>query len=101
MYTGDREGDPLFGVLTWEHAHFGIWREHRGLHGHRVRMRRNIIWQDQYGRLAIAHEIACHGEDEVGIGAIHLGQKYVDSIHRDVGPALDQSWHPVLRTGFI
>src|SRR5438128_3308274 len=38
----------------------------------------DIIRQDQYGRLAIAHEIARHSEDEVRVGAVHLGQKFVD-----------------------
>src|ERR1700681_3344835 len=53
-------------------------------------MRRDVVRQDQYGRLAIAHEIARHGEDEVGVGAEHLGQELLDPLHRDLGPALDQ-----------
>src|SRR5207253_405275 len=71
-YLAHRQGNPLLGLLPREHAHFGPWREHRGLHGHGVRMRRDIIRQDQYGRLTIAHEIARHGKDEVGVGAVHL-----------------------------
>ena len=59
-------------------------------------MRRGIIRQDQYGRPAIAHEIACYGPDEVGLGAVHLGQKFVDHLHHDVGPALDQIGAPAL-----
>ena len=43
-----------------------------------------------------AHEIARHGEDEVGVGAVHLGQEPVDHLHRDVGPALDQLRTPAL-----
>src|SRR6202049_664561 len=66
-YLAHRQGNPLLGLLPREHAHFGLWREHRCLHGDGVRMCRDIIRQDQYGRLAIAHEIACHGEDEVGL----------------------------------
>src|SRR5216683_3520978 len=96
-----RQGNPLLGLLPREHAHFGIWREHRGLHGDGIRMRRDIIRQDKYGRLAIAHEIASHGEDEVGVGAVHLGQKFVDRLHRDVGPALDQFRTPALYIGFV
>jgi hypothetical protein len=33
-------------------------------------MSRDIIRQDEDGRLAIAHKIARHGEDEVGVGAV-------------------------------
>ena len=58
MYLAHRQGNPLLGLLPREHAHFGVWREHRGLHGDGVRMRRDIIRQDQYGRVAIVHEIA-------------------------------------------
>ena len=83
-----RQGNPLLGLLPRKHAHFGLRREHRGLHGDGVRMRRDIVRQDQHGRLAVAHEIARHGEDEVGIGAVHLGQEFVDHLHRDLGPAL-------------
>ena len=59
-------------------------------------MGRDIIGQDQHRRLAIAHEIARHREDEVGVGAVHLGQEFVDHLHRDVGPALDQLRPPAL-----
>jgi hypothetical protein len=45
---------------------------------------------DRDGRLAIAHEIARHGKDEVGVGVVHLGQEFVYRLHRDVGPALKQ-----------
>ena len=63
--------NPLLGFFPWENAYFGVWREHRGLHGHGVRMRGYIIRKNQHWRLAIAHEIACHGKDEVRIGAVH------------------------------
>ena len=53
-------------------------------------MGRDIIRQDQYGRLAITHEIAGHGIHEVRVGVIHLGQKFVDRLHLDVGPLLDE-----------
>src|SRR5216683_3655318 len=91
-----RQGNPLLGLLPRENAHFGIWREHRRLHGDGVRMRRNVIRQDQHGRLALAHEIASHGEDEVGVGAIHPGQKFVDYLHLYVGPPLDHFRTPAL-----
>ena len=57
-YLAHRQGNPLLGLLPGEDAHFRVWREHRGLHGHGVGMRRDIIRQDQYGRVAIVHEIA-------------------------------------------
>src|SRR5947207_11588586 len=65
-YLAHRQGNPLFGLLPRENTHLGLWREHRGLHGDGVGMPRDIVRQDQYGRLAAAHEIACHGENEVG-----------------------------------
>jgi hypothetical protein len=37
------------------------------LHGDSVGMRRHIVRQDEHRRLAVAHEIARHGEDEVGL----------------------------------
>jgi hypothetical protein len=90
MYLADRQGNFLFGLLPWEHAHLGLRRRHRSLHGDGVWMRRDIVGQDQYGSLAIAYEIARHSEDEVGVGAVRLGQEFIDHVHRDVGPALDQ-----------
>ncbi len=44
--------------------------------------------------MAVAHEIARHGEDEVGIGAVHLVEKGVDHRHRDIRPALAQRRAP-------
>ena len=38
-YLAHRQGNPLLGLLPREHAHFGLWREHRGLHGDGVRER--------------------------------------------------------------
>src|SRR5206468_8790270 len=37
-----RQGNPLLGLLPRKDAHFRVRREHRGLHGHGVRMRRDI-----------------------------------------------------------
>src|SRR5215831_20726438 len=68
-YLAHCQGNPLLGLFPGEHAHFGLRREHRGLHGDGVWVGRDIVRQDQYRRLAIAHEIARHGEDEVGVGA--------------------------------
>jgi transposase len=68
-YLANRQGNPLLGLFPRKHAHFGLRREHRGLHRDGVRMCRDIIRQDEHWRLAVAHEIARHCEDEVGIGA--------------------------------
>src|SRR5437667_3118630 len=89
-YLAYRYRNPLLGLLPRVHAHFGFRREHRGLHRNGIRMRRDIVRQDQYGRLAIAYEIARHGEDEIGFGAVHVRQIFFNHLHRDVGPALDQ-----------
>ena len=91
-----RQRNSLLRLLPREHAHFRLRREHRGLHRDRIRMRRNIVRQDQHRRLATAHEIARHGEHEVGVGAVHLGQELIDLLHRDLGPALDQFRTPAL-----
>src|SRR5438067_12148224 len=66
-YLAHREGNPFLGLLPGEHAHFGVRGEHRRLHGDSVRVRRDIVWQDEYRRLAVAHEVACHGENKVGV----------------------------------
>ena len=60
-----------------------------------------VIRQDQYGRLARAHEIACHGPDEVGVGPVHFGQEPVDHVHGDVRPALDQFRTPALHVVLV
>jgi hypothetical protein len=45
-----------------------------------------VVRQHEYRRPAVAHEIARHGKDEVGVGAVHLGEEGVEHRHRDVGP---------------
>ena len=100
-YLANRERNPLLRLLPRKHADFGVRRQHRGLHGDRVRMRRDIVRQNEHRRLAVAHEIARHREDEVGIGAIHLGQELVDRLHRDVGPAFGQLRAPTLHVVFV
>ena len=57
MNLAHGQGNPLLRLLLREHARFGIWHEHR-----------------------FAHEIGCHRENEVGIGAVHLGQILLDHI---------------------
>src|SRR5919108_399859 len=50
-------------------------------------VRPDVVRQDQYRRLARTHEVARHGEDEVGVGTVHRSQEGVDHLHCDVGPA--------------
>src|SRR5207248_2173401 len=100
-YLAYRQRYPLLGLLPRKHADFGLWREHRGLHRDGVWMRRNIIRQDQYRRLAVADEIARDGEDEIGIGAIHFGQEFIDRLHRDVASSRGQLRTPVLHVSFV
>src|SRR6516225_12246825 len=64
-------------------------------------MRRNIIREDEHRRLAIAYEIARYSEDEVGVSAVHLGQKSLDHLHRDVRPPLDQLRTPACPIVFV
>src|SRR5208282_1782498 len=71
MNLAHRQGNPLFGLFPGEDAHFGFRSEHRALDGDGVRVRGDIVGQDQDRVLATTHEIACHGEDEVGIGFEH------------------------------
>ncbi len=101
MYLAHRYGNALFGLLPRVHAHFGLRRKHRALQGDGVRMRRDIVGQDQYGRLAISYEIARHRQDEVGVGAVHLGQIFLDHLHRDLGPAFDQVRTPAAHAAVI
>src|SRR6266550_8381772 len=44
----------------------------------------NIIGQDQDWVLATAHEIACHGEEEVRVSFKHFGHELVGRLHRDL-----------------
>src|SRR5258708_18408775 len=81
-----RQGNPLLRFLPGEHAHFRLRRQHRALHRDRVRMGRGIVRQDQNGCLATAQEIACHGENEVGIGLEHSRHEPVRRRNRDLGP---------------
>ena len=78
-------GIRSFGFLPREYTHLGFWREHRALHGDGVRMRWDIIRQDQHGCLPIARKIARHRENEVGIGFEHPGHNLVGRAHRNLG----------------
>jgi hypothetical protein len=68
MNLAHRQGDSLLGFFPREHAHFGLGREHRALDGDGVGVRGDFVRQDQDWVLATPHEIACHGEDEIGVG---------------------------------
>jgi hypothetical protein len=60
-----RQGNALLGLFPGIEADFGFRRQHRGLHGDAVWVRRDIVREDQYGRLATPHEIARHRINEV------------------------------------
>ena len=68
----------------------GIRREKRRLHGDVVRVRRDVIRQDQYRRLAVAHEFPRYREYEIATGAKHVGQKSVDHLMGEILPASAQ-----------
>src|SRR5215831_12162760 len=90
------QGNSLFGFFPREHAHFGFWREHCALQGDRRWVRGHLVWQDQDRVLAITYEIACHREDEVGVGFEHPGHKLIRSLHRDLGPLGGERRWPTL-----
>src|SRR5262245_31266089 len=61
MNLAHRQRDSFLGFLPREHAHFGLWREHRTLHGDGVRVRGDLVRKNQDWVLATTHEIARHG----------------------------------------
>jgi hypothetical protein len=71
-YLAHRQRDPLLRLLPREHAHLGLRSKHGAFHGDGVGMRGNVVGQDQYGRLAVAHEVASHSEDEVAGGVLGM-----------------------------
>jgi hypothetical protein len=93
-HVTQRQRNPVLGLLPRVEAHLSVRREKHRLHGHRVGVRRDIVRENQYGCLASAHEIARHGEDEVGVRAVHFIQEGADHRHRDFGPAGAQRWAP-------
>ena len=92
----DRERNALLRLLPRKQADFGVRRQHRGLHGDRVGMRRDIVGQDQHRRLAIAHEIARHREDEIGLVRYILVRNSSTMSIVMSGRALDQLRTPAL-----
>ena len=64
-------------------------------------MRRDVVGQDQHGRPAVTDEIARHREYEVGIGAIHPGEKFFHLLHREVGPSLHELGPPALHVVIV
>ena len=65
-------------------------------HGHGVRVRRDVVRQDQDRGLAGPHEIARHGEHEVGAPGVHVRQEVVHHVHGDVGLALCERDQPFI-----
>src|SRR5882724_796958 len=95
-HLAHRLGNQALRLLPGVEAHVGLRGQTHDLHGYGVWVRRDVVRQDQYRCLARTHEIARHGEDEVGVGAIHPVQEGVDHLHRDVGPAGAERWAPAL-----
>src|SRR5262245_51311041 len=83
-YLSYSERNSFPGLLPREHAHLGVRREHRAFHGNCVWVRRNFVWQHENRVLARAHELARHGEDEVGIGLEHPDHELLGRLHRDI-----------------
>src|SRR2546422_9763034 len=96
MNLAHREGNSLLGFFPGEDAHLCLWREHRALHGDGIWVRGDLVRQDQDRVLATPHEIACHGEHEVGVGLEHLGDELVGRLQRDLGPFRGQHRTPAL-----
>jgi hypothetical protein len=88
MNLPHRQGNSVLGFFPRKDAHFGLGREQRALHGDGVGVRGDIARQHQDWIMAITHEIACHGEDEAGVGFEHIGHKLVGRLYRDLGPVL-------------
>jgi len=67
-----RQGNPLLGLLPRVHTHFCLRREHSAFHRHLIWVRRDIVRENQQRILALAHEIARDGVDEVDV-FVHFG----------------------------
>src|SRR5579872_5191924 len=96
MDLAHRQRDSLLGFFPREYAHFRLWREHRALHSDGVWVRGDLVRQDQNRVLTSPDEIACHGEDEVGVGFEHPGHKLVGRLDLDLGPLSHQRRTPAL-----
>jgi hypothetical protein len=79
-------GNQILGVLPGVDACFGLRRETHGLHGHGVRVRRDVVRQDQDRRLAGAHEVVRHGVDEVGA----LGVNWLRVLYTAEPPQIEE-----------
>jgi hypothetical protein len=83
-YLAHRQGNPLLGLPSAFGASIAASMATAygcaGISSGRIS---TGVWQ-------LRTKIACHREDEVGIGAVHLGPIFLDHFHRDVGPAFDK-----------
>src|SRR5580704_447901 len=64
-------------------------------------MRWDIVRHDQYGRLATAHEITRHCENEVGVGPEHLRHEFFDRLLCGVRPAFQKFRSPARHTAVV
>src|ERR1700757_2337412 len=94
MHLPDREWNPFLWFLPREYADLGIGGEHGGFHRDRVRMRWDVIRQNEHGGLTLTHEVARHGEDEVRVRLVHARGKLLDHRHRDFWPTFHERRAP-------
>ena len=71
-------------------ADLGVGREARCFHRGCIGVGRHVVWHDQDRNVAGAHEIPADGEDEIGIGAVHIVQELRHHITGIVDLALDE-----------
>ena len=94
-YLPHRQGNSFLRLLPGENAHFGVWREHRALHGDGIGMGGDFVRQDEDRILAATDELTRHCEDEVWTRFEHPSNKSVGRLLRDLGPLGDQRRSPV------
>src|SRR6266849_8359904 len=88
--------DVLRRIFPGIDGHLGLRGETGHLHRDLVRVRGHVVGRDQQRRPDGAHEIARHGEDEVGALRVHAGEEVMDHGHRDVGALLAKLRPPAL-----
>src|SRR5437868_8696616 len=88
--VAQRDRDLLRVRLPRIEAHLRVRGQVDGLDRNRVGVRRNVVGQHQDGGPALTHEVARHGEHEIGVLAVHVFEKGAGLLHRDIGAAFAQ-----------
>src|SRR5260370_42169796 len=83
-------------ILPGIDGHLGLRGEAGHLHRDLVRVRGHVVRRYEQRRLDGAHEIARHGENEVGAVGVHAGEEGMDHVHRDVGALRAKRWPTAL-----